>query len=252
MSPQSFPRNPSFELTVCGFSRLANQSATKEEIEINNLPKIIRPSNSLVKQSSLTEDLCCGICLEFCTQPVKTPCGHVFCLQCQRKLLESANHSCPLCRTNFDSDFQPKIDIKLQQEIKQQDSENFIERKSYLMDIGQWESNKESNKDKFRLVFGNQYEPYDDPLVKHRFSMFFSIDNNIDLTFKYLRSVTYHLHPFYGEKAKQVLFEPPFLLTRLTPAPFIVLCVVAFQPWTCMSDIVLRHPLKLEEQGKVY
>jgi len=58
--------------------------------------------------------------------------------------------------------------------------------------------------------------------------MFFSLNNDINLTYKYLRSVTYHLHPTFNHLAKQMVLEPPFYLTKVTPEPFTVVCVVAF------------------------
>ncbi|KIJ55562.1 hypothetical protein M422DRAFT_63599 [Sphaerobolus stellatus SS14] len=47
----------------------------------------------------------CSICLEPFTEPVVTPCGHVFCLQCLiascQKSPDATKAPCPACRTTF-------------------------------------------------------------------------------------------------------------------------------------------------------
>ena len=44
-------------------------------------------------------DLECGICLSLLTDPVHTPCLHVFCRTCvQRALSRVTNRRCPICR----------------------------------------------------------------------------------------------------------------------------------------------------------
>ncbi|KAJ7636776.1 hypothetical protein FB45DRAFT_828940 [Roridomyces roridus] len=48
----------------------------------------------------------CSICYECFSSPVALPCGHVFCQECIRQVVDSANssktkHSCPTCRSNF-------------------------------------------------------------------------------------------------------------------------------------------------------
>ncbi|KAJ7034576.1 hypothetical protein C8F04DRAFT_567406 [Mycena alexandri] len=47
----------------------------------------------------------CSICLESFVSPVSLPCGHVFCLKCIRRTVESVksatNHFCPTCRAPY-------------------------------------------------------------------------------------------------------------------------------------------------------
>jgi hypothetical protein len=43
-------------------------------------------------------DLECGICLSLLTDPVHTPCLHVFCRTCVQKALSRVDRRCPICR----------------------------------------------------------------------------------------------------------------------------------------------------------
>ena len=57
--------------------------------------------------------------------------------------------------------------------------------------------------------------------------MFLSIENDSKLTSKFIKSVTYHLHPsFFPSVVK--LTEPPFLLSRQGWGAFVVTCEVEF------------------------
>lgn len=49
------------------------------------------------------ENVCCAICLEVFTNPVSTPCGHTFCLDCITKHWTNVRSlfQCPLCNEEF-------------------------------------------------------------------------------------------------------------------------------------------------------
>jgi hypothetical protein len=72
-----------------------------------------KPKPSRANAAALRDGYECPVCLELCAEPVKTPCGHFFCLQCQKKLLTSGNNACPMCRVFFDKAFKPQIDKEL-------------------------------------------------------------------------------------------------------------------------------------------
>uniref|UniRef100_A0A3B4B9W9 Uncharacterized protein n=1 Tax=Periophthalmus magnuspinnatus TaxID=409849 RepID=A0A3B4B9W9_9GOBI len=51
---------------------------------------------------SLEDHLLCSICLDLFTDPVSTPCEHIFCRVCITKHWESSSERrCPLCKTSF-------------------------------------------------------------------------------------------------------------------------------------------------------
>uniref|UniRef100_A0A3B4BA14 Uncharacterized protein n=1 Tax=Periophthalmus magnuspinnatus TaxID=409849 RepID=A0A3B4BA14_9GOBI len=52
--------------------------------------------------SALEDHLLCSICLDLFTDPVSTPCEHIFCRVCITKHWESSSERrCPLCKTSF-------------------------------------------------------------------------------------------------------------------------------------------------------
>jgi hypothetical protein len=80
------------------------------------------------------------------------------------------------------------------------------------------------------LVFGHIYKPVANPfefvdpntgkksklknlVFSHRWAMFFSINNDHDLTEKYIRSVTYVLDNVYSHNSITIT-EPPYILSR--------------------------------------
>ncbi|XP_062850596.1 E3 ubiquitin-protein ligase TRIM39-like isoform X6 [Trichomycterus rosablanca] len=53
--------------------------------------------------SFLSEDqLQCSICLDVYTDPVSTPCGHNFCMNCIKECWDTSSHcQCPVCKMDF-------------------------------------------------------------------------------------------------------------------------------------------------------
>ena len=59
-----------------------------------------KPATTVTKTTpggKTMDDYECPICLEFCTQPVITPCKHFFCHKCA-KSVANMGMTCPLCR----------------------------------------------------------------------------------------------------------------------------------------------------------
>ena len=95
----------------------------------------------------------------------------------------------------------------------------FEERKAELEEAGEWLANK-------RLVkfsFGNTHEEVANPKKArsdasktntHRWCMFMSLSNDVEESAKFIKSVTYHLHPTF-KPSKIKVSEAPFLLSRL-------------------------------------
>lgn len=78
--------------------------------------------------------------------------------------------------------------------------------------------------------------------------MFVSLNNNPDETQKYIKSVTYHLHPTFRQN-KIKLTEAPFLLSRVGWGTFDIQMDIEFQPSTGLGTKRLTHELTFEEKG---
>ena len=95
---------------------------------------------------------------------------------------------------------------------------------------------KNSSAAKMKLVFGNvsdlvdrseASETVDDCICHQKWTMLLSINNDEELTSKYVKSVRYHLHPGYKNHEVQV-YDAPFLLVRKTSSTFIIGCDIIF------------------------
>uniref|UniRef100_A0A7S3HWI0 YEATS domain-containing protein n=1 Tax=Favella ehrenbergii TaxID=182087 RepID=A0A7S3HWI0_9SPIT len=79
--------------------------------------------------------------------------------------------------------------------------------------------------------------------------MFMSLSNDVEETAKFIKSVTYHLHPTFKPSVIKVS-EAPFLLSRLGWGYFDVEMEVEFQPSTGLGKKNLVHELCFDEDGK--
>ena len=59
----------------------------------------------------------CSICYELLVQPAQLPCTHHFCIDCVYSLQDS-KMTCPLCRKELDTKYEPSIDNKKQKEFE--------------------------------------------------------------------------------------------------------------------------------------
>jgi hypothetical protein len=55
------------------------------------------PDACVVEMSRVPEDLVCSVCSELCSDPVQTPCNHVFCRICINVSVPTSG-ACPMCR----------------------------------------------------------------------------------------------------------------------------------------------------------
>ena len=79
--------------------------------------------------------------------------------------------------------------------------------------------------------------------------MFLSFNNNEAETAKYIKSVTYNLHPTFKPSVIKVT-EPPFLLSRVGWGYFEITMNVEFQPATKIGVKNLNHMLEFEGAGR--
>ena len=162
--------------------------------------------------------------------------------------------TCPMCRVHFDKLFVPVIDYELQAAIKAEMGEQFEERKAELEKEGNW-----NLKRLLRFAFGNTHEELkkenaqaarSDPSKQniHRWAMFVAFNDNKDETARYIKSVTYHLHPTFRPNKIKVS-EAPFLLSRLGWGYFPVEFDVEFHEWTKLGTVKMEHMLSFDNKG---
>uniref|UniRef100_A0A665T293 LON peptidase N-terminal domain and ring finger 3 n=1 Tax=Echeneis naucrates TaxID=173247 RepID=A0A665T293_ECHNA len=85
--------------TTCSFICSALQtSATNSLCKKNRPPSAVTDAlSSAVSEVLDPTDLECSLCMRLFYEPVTTPCGHTFCLQCLERCLDH-NPKCPLCK----------------------------------------------------------------------------------------------------------------------------------------------------------
>ena len=83
-------------------------------------------SESFSSQSNGEKD--CAVCIDLLYNPIKiTPCGHIFCESCVKRLRQTETQRdvpCPLCRQTIescvhDTELQVKLQLKYPDEMKQ-------------------------------------------------------------------------------------------------------------------------------------
>ena len=140
--------------------------------------------------------------------------------------------TCPLCRAHFDKLFIPAVDKDFQKRIAKEMGSEYEERKAELEKAGEWVDNKRL----LRFAYGNTHEPVANPKQSrsnskakntHRWAMFMAFNDNKEETSKFIKSVTYHLHPTFKPSVIKVS-EAPFLLSRVGWGYFEVEMVVEF------------------------
>ena len=155
----------------------------------------------------------------------------MMCFQCQKKVAE-LGHSCPMCRAHFDKKFVPQIDKDLQLEIAEAMGKQFEERKMSLEQAGEWFNSRRL----IKFSFGNTYEYVKDGKIIdkkedirqcHRWAMFASLSTGVEDTSKFIKSVTYHLHPTFRQPVIKVT-KAPFLLSRIGWGYFEIKMVIEF------------------------
>ena len=82
-------------------------------------------SESFSSQSNGEKD--CAVCIDLLYNPIKiTPCGHIFCESCVKRLRQTETQRdvpCPLCRQTIescvhDTELQIKLELKYPEEMK--------------------------------------------------------------------------------------------------------------------------------------
>ena len=125
------------------------------------------------------------------------------------------------------------------------DKEAFEIAKGELEQAGEWRGNKKP----IRFAFGNTHSEVVNPKPSrsnsqtknnHRWTMFVALNGDNSQTAKYIKSVTYHLHPTFKPAVIKVS-EAPFLLARVGWGYFDIQMEIEFQDWTGMKNAKLVH-----------
>jgi hypothetical protein len=101
----------------------------------------------------------CPVCMDTCEDPIKNTCGHYICMQCETTIMQSAFAACSICKAVFSANFKPMVDRQFQNEIRKA-TEEFEYRKEELLDKGLYQVEGNIY---LKLVFGNHYEPINNP-----------------------------------------------------------------------------------------
>ncbi|TRY96584.1 hypothetical protein DNTS_014460 [Danionella cerebrum] len=88
-----------------------------------SLQQIIRILNDYHEESisrELRYGVKCRVCLMDLSEPTVLPCGHVFCLSCMRRSMESQQpHCCPCCRTLLSNNYRPTVSTSIISALQQ-------------------------------------------------------------------------------------------------------------------------------------
>lgn len=257
--PSSIPPIPRHEMQkveekkIVAASKSVTKKTEKSEQEESKKPAAAnsQPKKQMFKGAQ-RDNYECLVCYELCAQPVLPPCKHFMCFQCHKRVAER-NMTCPMCRAQFSQFFIPTVDKELQRQIQREMGQQFEERKSELIAAGEWLRNKYIVK----FMYGNTYELVQNPRMNrsgtksmaHRWGTFVTINGDPALTSRYIKSVTYHLHPTYPEPVVKTE-KPPFELTKLAWGWFEVRFEIVFQPTTGVKKRNLHHTLIFSGTGQ--
>ncbi|XP_043100766.1 E3 ubiquitin/ISG15 ligase TRIM25 isoform X2 [Puntigrus tetrazona] len=112
-----------------GYKREPVTTEYSQSLEFDDQEETLSKPSAMASSSSvLTENLECLICLELSTDPMMTPCGHIFCKACLKECWEISHDStCPCCK----EDFTKRVDVTHREHLLPQ-SEILMWRSSYL------------------------------------------------------------------------------------------------------------------------
>jgi transcription initiation factor IIF auxiliary subunit len=110
-----------------------------------------------------------------------------------------------------------------------------------------------------KLSYGNHWEEIAKPAgcnkknlkQANRWCMYVTINNDRNLTIRYIKKVTYFIH--HAHRMNEIaIMEPPFLLSRSAFGKFIVKLEITFQDWMDLEKVTVDHALKFTESGSIF
>uniref|UniRef100_A0A3B1IGZ3 RING-type domain-containing protein n=1 Tax=Astyanax mexicanus TaxID=7994 RepID=A0A3B1IGZ3_ASTMX len=78
----------------------------------------------------------CSICLDVFTDPVSTPCGHNFCMNCIKTCWgDSQQCNCPLCKEKFTKRPELKVNTTLREVVEHFKKKSVLDKHEVLCDV---------------------------------------------------------------------------------------------------------------------
>ena len=196
------------------------------------------------KEKEIPAEFLCPICMQLFYQPAYTPCKHLFCLECITQVLE-LEQRCPLCRTDIPSEFVPKVDAVY--------NANLIKKFQLQMKTREEEIKKREHELlKVKFLYGNTHKlvnPEDGEQNSHDWTAFVKAGRNETNTAKYIKSVTFKLHPTFVNPERRIT-APPFEVRCVGWGYFQIPITIRWKPELGVPDTHLSHVLSFDENGK--
>ncbi|CAI5992131.1 unnamed protein product [Closterium sp. NIES-64] len=85
---------------IAASAAAAEEADRNQDAKVPLDPLLSQKLQELLAAGAADED--CPICLSPPTLPVITPCSHIFCRRCIRRVLSIQKHACPMCRAPVD------------------------------------------------------------------------------------------------------------------------------------------------------
>jgi hypothetical protein len=212
-------------------------------------------SLTLQDSKEILGNITCAICIELAREPVFTDCKHIFCFTCIDEYIEmtpkEVELKCPMCRSAFNKNFKPKIDIDFESKIKKYHGKEYENRIKMLQEL-----RKKCDFIKIKLLYGNTHKLIENPKKsrtsvdtenKHKWCMFvkaYDYDSS-----KVIRKVTFGLHHTFGAKEIEVK-SAPFEMIKVGWGSFEIPIKIYFCSWLKMKPLEISHDLSFTNDGE--
>ena len=181
-------------------------------------------------------------------EPVKLPCGHLYCLSCFKNRYELKKR-CRRCKFNIESlpRNYAKIDFETQSNLAELYPAEFKAKKLELIKDKTWQGNKIP----IKFVYGNYHKISDANAKLHEYNLFFELEKCEELSEKFIDRVDFVLNnpkknnPVYTKTAYPYFFE-----SETAWGSYDAKIVVSFKGWTGFSIRIIPWSVFLAGSGK--
>ncbi len=219
---------------------------TKDNTDNKTIKEEINQITSLCN----VENHSCPICLGLLYNPISTPCNHKMCSKCFEECIEFSikTNSCPLCRSEIDKDFNPKVDKDYQLKIENIFPKEYKEKLKQIKEI----ELLDKQFIKLKFFYGNTHEirphPKKDGETTHYWKIYIRLASEKE-TRKYINYIELELHPtFPGNKTIKVK-KYPFEFKSWGWGYFNLPIKIYFNTIINSEPIVIDHMLSFDGNG---